>query len=361
MFAEVPAPTSSATCRNALRMLDPKDRPPDEPPRRPRVRRGLPQPAPPATRPHRTRASRLGPRRGHRVRLAPDAGGRILELPLREGDRVEVGAPRRPTRRAGRHARARARPRRTRARRGAAAPRAGRRARRISPGQRPDRHAHAPMSPPRRRSSRGRRGPRSASSRSWPTAPASRKQRDDAATRRDVARERVGRPRVGCAPPSRPARRLRRRPPRRGRRRACARGRAAAQIATLEKNVADTTSPPQSAASSPRSSSSQGEVIAPRAPVARGGDLDRAWADCSCPSPPCRAFARPDGARSSPTPAARRHRGHGRVDLAEGRVHAAQRADGRRAFEARLPHPRRGGQPRRRAQAGHARRSRACR
>ena len=64
------------------------------------------------------------------VRLAPDAGGRILELPVKEGDRVAAGPDRPDARRARRPARDRAREGGPGAGRSAAAARAGRRARR---------------------------------------------------------------------------------------------------------------------------------------------------------------------------------------------------------------------------------------
>ena len=61
------------------------------------------------------------------------------------------------------------------------------------------------------------------------------------------------------------------------------------------------------------------------------------------------------------TDAGQRLDGIDHVHLAEGGVHAAQRADGGRAVEARVPHQGHRRQPQRRAEAGHAGRSGAHR
>ena len=99
-----------------------------------------------------------------------------------------------------------------------------------------------------------------------------------------------------------------------------------------------------------------GELVLPRVPARRGhgprprlGQPLRARA-ASIP----RHRARPGGRRSSPTPAARAAR-QGHLHVAAGGVHAAQRADRRRALEARLPDQGDGGQ------RGRRRSSRACR
>ena len=243
-------------------------------------------------------------------------------------------------------ARAAARAGRARAGRGAAAAAAGRRARRGHP---PGRGAGRRR---RRRRRRGRR-PSSPSAEADLAAlrdaarsptPARSKQRDDAATRRDVAQDRVrgrARARVSAA--------------REGARRGCApaRGReeidaararvaaADAQIATLEKSHrrrhrrrADRRHRHREAASRPaswsrrarRSSSSPTSIT--RGPNVYVDEPHRAA-----------AAARPagDGLHRRRR---RRHSGHRQLHLAEGRVHAAQRADGRGALEARLPRAR---------------------
>lgn len=114
----------------------------------------------------------------------------------------------------------------------------------------------------------------------------SRKQRDDAATRRDVAAERVkaARSRVNAAEDV--LARLRA-----GARReevAAARARletADAQIAMLEKTLADTTFRSPVGGIVTEKLVEAGEVIAPRTPVAVVVNLDDAWADVFVPEP----------------------------------------------------------------------------
>ena len=98
-------------------------------------------------------------------------------------------------------------------------------------------------------------------------------------------------------------------------------------------------------------------MIAPRTPVVVVTDLDHAVGE--------RLRGRAGGARGCGsdrrstlvTDAGQRLAGHDHLHLAEGRVHAAQRPDGRRAIEAGLPHQGERRQSRRRAEAGHAGRS----
>jgi HlyD family secretion protein len=114
----------------------------------------------------------------------------------------------------------------------------------------------------------------------------SRKQRDDAATRRDVARERV----------SSAASRLRTAEEAEAKLKAgarqeeidAARARVAAvdaQIATLEKTRGDATLRAPIAGIITEKLVEVGEVIAPRAPALVVVDLDRAWADVFVPEP----------------------------------------------------------------------------
>ncbi len=188
----------------------------------------------------------------------------------------------------------------------------------------------------------------------------SRKQRDDAATRRDVAAARVQRARStrerrakrlrGCAPAPRPQEI------------AGARARVAAvdaQIASLQKTIADAVvkSPVGGIVTSKLIDA--GEMVAPRTALVVITDLDHAWANVYVDEPlvpqlQTRAAARAHHRRR---PAPERH---DHVHLAESGVHAAQRADRRRALEAGVPHQGDGRQPRRRAEAGHAGRSGAA-
>lgn len=114
----------------------------------------------------------------------------------------------------------------------------------------------------------------------------SRKQRDDAATRRDVAAERAKASESRVKAADEALARLRA-----GARREeidAARARlaaTAAQIASLEKNLTDTTLISPSAGTVTEKLVEPGEVIAPRTPVAVIVDLDKAWADVFVPEP----------------------------------------------------------------------------
>lgn len=114
----------------------------------------------------------------------------------------------------------------------------------------------------------------------------SRKQRDDAATRRDVARDRVAsaQSRVRSAEEAHAKLKAGARPEEVD----AARARVAvvsAQIATLEKNVGDASVQSPVTGTVTEKLVEVGEVIAPRAPVLLVVDLDRAWADVFVPEP----------------------------------------------------------------------------
>jgi HlyD family secretion protein len=114
----------------------------------------------------------------------------------------------------------------------------------------------------------------------------SRKQRDDAATRRDLARDRVAsaQSRVRTAEEVHARLKAGARPEEVD----AARARVAAvsaQIATLEKNAADASVASPVGGFVTEKLVEVGEVIAPRAPALVVVDLDRAWADVFVPEP----------------------------------------------------------------------------
>ena len=114
----------------------------------------------------------------------------------------------------------------------------------------------------------------------------SRKQRDDAATRRDLARDRVAsaQSRVRTAEEVHARLKAGARPEEVD----AARARVAAvsaQIATLQKNAADASVPSPVGGIVTEKLVEVGEVIAPRAPALVVVDLDRAWADVFVPEP----------------------------------------------------------------------------
>jgi HlyD family secretion protein len=114
----------------------------------------------------------------------------------------------------------------------------------------------------------------------------SRKQRDDAATRRDVARDRVSQSdsRVKTAEEAQAKLRAGARPEEID----AARARVTvvvAQIASLEKGLHDATLTSPIAGLVTEKLVEVGEVIAPRAPALVVVDLDRAWADVFVPEP----------------------------------------------------------------------------
>jgi HlyD family secretion protein len=114
----------------------------------------------------------------------------------------------------------------------------------------------------------------------------SRKQRDDAATRRDVARDRVAsaESRVKTAQEAHAKLRAGARPEEVEAARARVTA-ATAQISTLEKGVADATLKSPVGGIVTEKLVEVGEIIAPRAPALVIVDLDRAWADVFVPEP----------------------------------------------------------------------------
>jgi HlyD family secretion protein len=220
------------------------------------------------------------------VRLAPDAGGRIVLLNVREGDRVEQGTliARLDNRD---HLlgleRARAEHRQAEAQ-----------LRLVQAGTRPEdiRQAEAQTQAARDELSAARAELEASELdlRRFETLLAanagSRKQRDDAATRRDVSRERVQAAQSQVRAAEQAVARLRA-----GARREeidAARARvaaAAAQVAAAEKGVNDTTLTSPIAGVVTEKLAEVGEIVAPRAPVIVITDLDHAWADVFVPEP----------------------------------------------------------------------------
>ena len=114
----------------------------------------------------------------------------------------------------------------------------------------------------------------------------SRKQRDDAATRRDVARDRVsqGQSRVRTADEALAKLKAGSRPEEIDAARARVAA-ASAQIATFEKGLNDATVQSPVGGIVTEKLAEVGEVIPPRAPALVVVDLDRAWADVFVPEP----------------------------------------------------------------------------
>ena len=114
----------------------------------------------------------------------------------------------------------------------------------------------------------------------------SRKQRDDAATRRDIARDRVAsaQSRVRTAEEGHAKLKAGARPEEVDAARARVAG-ASAQIASLEKNASDASVQSPVSGIVSEKLVEAGEVIAPRAPALVVVDLDRAWADVFVPEP----------------------------------------------------------------------------
>ncbi len=114
----------------------------------------------------------------------------------------------------------------------------------------------------------------------------SHKQRDDAATRRDLARDRVtsAQSRVRTAEEALAKLRAGSRPEEIDTARARVAG-AAAQVATLEKGLTDATLQSPVGGIVTEKLVEAGEMIAPRAPALIVVDLDRAWADVFVPEP----------------------------------------------------------------------------
>ncbi len=220
------------------------------------------------------------------VRLAPDAGGRVLTLSLKEGDRVQPGQtvltldPRDVELAI----------ERAQAEQAAAESQL----RLVQAAARPAdvRQAESQIETARAEQSAAESELASAEQdltrfESLLTANSgSRKQRDDAATRRDVGRDRVS----AAASRVRTAQEALARVQAGARREEVDAARArvtvvSAQIAALRKSLADTTLVSPVGGVVTEKLVEVGEVIAPRAPALVVVDLDRAWADVFVPEP----------------------------------------------------------------------------
>jgi HlyD family secretion protein len=220
------------------------------------------------------------------VRLAPDAGGRILELPLREGDRVDAGAL---------VARLDARDATLaldRARADLALAEAQLRLLQ-APARREDLAQAAAQIDTARADLAATRAELASAEDDLQrhesllaSSSGTRKQRDDAETRRDVARERVAAAEARVRAAEQARARIDAGPRREELDAAQARiAAAAAQIATLEKLVADATLLSPASGIVTARLAEPGEVVAPRTPLIVVTDLDRAWADLFVPEP----------------------------------------------------------------------------
>lgn len=220
------------------------------------------------------------------VRLAPDAGGRILELPITEGDRIATGAlivrlDARDAELAIEHAKAE---------RAAADAQlrlllAGSRAEDIRQAEAQVESARADVLSAKAELTSAEQDLERFESLLRSNS-GSRKQRDDAATRRDVTRERVAAAEHHVRANEEGVRRLRvgaRREEIDGARARVAS--AVAQEASLQKNLGDATLNAPIAGVVTDKLVEIGEVIAPRTPVAVITDLDHAWADVFVPEP----------------------------------------------------------------------------
>lgn len=220
------------------------------------------------------------------TRLAPDAGGRILSLNIAEGQRIEPGLeilsldPRDVE-----LAIQRARAERAQAEANLRLVLAGARAEDIRQAESQVAAARADVAAAQAELASAEQDLQRFET-LLTTNAGSRKQRDDAATRRDVATERVKAASSRVSAAEDVLARLRA-----GARReeiAVARARletADAQIAMLEKNLADTTFRSPVGGIVTEKLVEAGEVIAPRTPVAVVVNLDDAWADVFVPEP----------------------------------------------------------------------------
>ena len=273
------------------------------------------------------------------VQVSAQVGGQLLELRVAEGDRVAAGdviarLDTRDTELA--HP---AREGRTPAGRRAAAPAPRRIARRRHP---PGRRAV----PGGERGNRSRAGgPHRRGGRPRALRGAARVQRRLAQAARRCAgaarrgeRTAAGGTRAGARRPgdSRPAARPAR-AARRSKEPAARLAAVDAQIATLEKAVADATITAPAAGVVTEKLVEQGELIAPRMPLVVITDLDHAWADVFVDEPAVPRLRVGQAATLHTDAGGDGDPRHGHVHLAEGRVHAAQRADRRGALAARVP------------------------
>jgi HlyD family secretion protein len=220
------------------------------------------------------------------TRLAPDAGGRILDFTLEEGDRVEAGKQiLKLDARDVELAIDRARADRAQADANLRLVMAGARVEDIRQAESQVAAAQAEVSASRAELAAAEQDLARFEA-LLASNSGSRKQRDDAATRRDVAKDRLSGAESRVRAAQEALARLRA-----GARReeiAVARARvdsADAQIATLQKNLADTTFHSPVSGVVTEKLVEEGEVIAPRTAVAVVANLDQAWADVFVPEP----------------------------------------------------------------------------
>lgn len=220
------------------------------------------------------------------VRLAPDAGGRVLELPITEGDRIAAGALIvRLDARDAELAIDRAKADRAAADAQLRLLLAGSRVEDIRQADAQIETARADVASARAELASAEQDLERFEALLRSNA-GSRKQRDDAATRREVAKERLaaaaGRVRSADETAGRLRAGARREEVDAARARVAA---AAAQEASLQKTLADATLTSPIVGIVTDKLVEIGEVIAPRTPVAVITDLDRAWADVFVPEP----------------------------------------------------------------------------
>jgi HlyD family secretion protein len=220
------------------------------------------------------------------TRLAPDAGGRILTFTLREGDRVQAGQEILTLdRRDVELALDRARADRAQADANLRLVMAGARAEDIRQAESQVTAAEADVSAAQAELVAAEQDLQRFETLLTSNS-GSRKQRDDAATRRDVAKDRLAAAESRVRVSQQALARLRA-----GARKEeveVARARvtsADAQIATLDKSLTDTVFRSPVTGVVTEKLVEAGEVIAPRTPVAVVADLDQAWADVFVPEP----------------------------------------------------------------------------
>ena len=220
------------------------------------------------------------------TRIAPDVGGRLLTLTVKEGDRIESGQVLMTLdTRDAQLAIERAQAERDAADAQLRLVQAGARAEDIRQAQSQVDTARAELSAARAELDASAQDLSRFES-LLASNSGSRKQRDDAATRRDVARDRVtsAESRVKTAQEAHAKLRAGARPEEveAARARVAA---ATAQIATLQKGVTDATLKSPVGGIVTEKLVEVGEIIAARAPALVVVDLDRAWADVFVPEP----------------------------------------------------------------------------
>ena len=220
------------------------------------------------------------------TRIAPDVGGRLLTLTVKEGDRIEPGQVLMTLdTRDAQLAIERAQADRDAADAQLRLVQAGARAEDIRQAQSQVDTARAELSAARAELDASAQDLSRFES-LLANNSGSRKQRDDAATRRDVARDRVtsAESRVKTAQEAHATLRAGARPEEVEAARARLAS-ATAQIATLQKGVTDATLKSPVGGIVTEKLVEVGEIIAPRAPALVVVDLDRAWADVFVPEP----------------------------------------------------------------------------